>query len=127
MFLVTIANAVFKYSFPVDRIEDTFEIMELTKGMGLGKFENGKMYRNESVMLKKEGELTKLNNTLNKSKIQSEKLSINKSDLGLFISMVNKKENKIQMKSALSELLGKFNEDIVDCKDSYYRNIKKER
>lgn len=115
---VTQANAVFKYSFPVDRIEDTFDIMEVTRGMGLEKFENGKMYRTESVMLMKEGELTKLNSTLNNSKVDNEKFSLSKNDLALFISMTGQKENTMQIKSRLNKMLGNFNEDLVNYKDN---------
>lgn len=121
---VTQANAVFKYSFPVDRIEDTFDIMEVTRGMGLEKFENGKMYRTESVMLMKDGELTKLNSTLNNSEVDNEKFSLSKDDLGLFISMVGKKENTIQMQSKLNKLLGQFNQDIVDYQNHYSKTRK---
>lgn len=115
---VTQANAVFKYSFPVDRIEDTFDIMEVTRGMGLEKFENGKMYRTESVMLMKEGELTKLNSTLNNSKVDNEKFSLSKNDLALFISMTGQKENTIQIKSRLNKMLGNFSEDLVNYKEN---------
>ena len=108
------ANAVFKYSFPVDRIEDTFDITEQTRGLGIEKFQNGKMYRTESVMIIKEGELTKLNSTLNDSKVNNEKFSFSKDDLDLFISMKGKSENSTQVQFGLSKILGNFNANFFD-------------
>ena len=108
------ANAVFKYSFPVDRIEDTFDIMEQTRGLGIEKFQNGKMYRTESVMIMKEGELTKLNSTLNNSNVNNEKFSFSKDDLDLFISIKGKSENNTQVQFGLSKILGNYNSLFFD-------------
>ena len=118
------ANAVFKYSFPATHFEHSTDIQDLTRGLGLEKFHNGRVYKTESVMLRHTDDLTKLSNTVNNSQIQSEQLSLDKDELSLLTFMQNKTTNSMQMQFKMSQILGSFNQDIVDYKTHYNKRRK---
>jgi hypothetical protein len=118
------ANAVFKFSFPADNLNCVDDIDKITRGLGIQKFEKGRLTRTECIMFKKQGQLTNLNNTLNdmKSKnvdIVNERVSLDKNELSLLTFMHNKTDNTMQMQFKLNQMLGEFNKDIVDYKSFY--------